>query len=468
LILAYWGRDALIALSPIELNLEESIRLDGTVLMFTLAVTLVTGFLFGLPSALNASRIKTSEAFKQGGSRGTMGTGTSRLRGALVMAEVALALVLLVGSSLLAKSFIRLLDVDTGFESDRVLTMRLDLPRSKYNRRHLMSGFIKDVLTRVENLPEVESAGVVNHVPLGGSDEEFRFWIAGRSYERHVDIPTAEIRSVGGDYFRAMGIPLLRGRLFTEIDESGGPGVAVINQTMARRFFPDTDPLGKELGISGPDGDMLTVVGVVGDVKHFGLDTETRSELYVPYHQEPWPYLALIVRSTSAEPLDVAPRVLEQVWAIDPDQPAYDIRTMEMRLSQSVAGRRFSMTLLSLFGGSALLLAVLGIYGVLAYSVAQRTREIGVRVALGAQSRDILNLVLKQGIVLSLFGIAIGLAGAFALTRALSSLLFEVGATDPMAFTAVPLVLLVVVVLACYIPARRAAKIDSIAAIRYE
>jgi putative ABC transport system permease protein len=463
-VLARWSVDLIIAFSPGDIPRLEEVSVDGRVLAFTLVSSLLTGVIFGLAPAIESSRVDLNKSLKEG-ARTSSGSG-NRLRNLLVVSEVAFALVLLIGAGLLISSFRRLLDVNPGFNPKNVLTMQLYLSGSKYSEDPQISEFLKHVLDRIKVVPGVVSAGLVNSLPItGGVATDFE--IVGRP-ETIKEEPTADIRIIDPDYFRVMEIPLLKGRLFGERDSADAPKVMIINDAMARQYWPGEDPLGKHVTMKDW-GDPLTgeIVGVVGDIKANGLQTESRAMIYWPYPQFPSSFNRVVIR-TSVDPVSVAAAVRSQVWSIDKEQPISDIKTMDQVLSQSVAQRRFNMLLLGGFAGVALLLTAVGIYGLISYSVTQRTREIGLRMALGARRQDILKLVMARGLLLVLLGVGIGIAGAFALTRVMESLLFGVGARDPLTFAVIPLVMVGVALGACFIPARRATKVDPGVALRYE
>ncbi len=470
-LLAMWGVDLLIALSPGDIPRTGEIGIDGRVLGFTFGVSLLTGLIFGLAPALQASKQDLHEALKEGGRGGTTGPRRARVRSALIVSEVALALVLLVGAGLLVRSFFKLRNVSPGFDPENVLTLNVPLPGTRYKEGARTSAFYQRLIERVKALPGVESVGAVSHLPLTGAEELDGFNIEGRpSPDSGENVQTADFRVVSTDYFRAMKIPLLSGRYFTEQDTADAPGVIVIDETLARRFFPNEDPLGKRIDESGsPNGrGFLTIVGVVAGIKHSSLDAEPKPAMYVSYLQSPWLDMTLAVRTGGAGAENLAGAVRQEVWALDKDQPVARVVTLESLFAKAVAPQRFQMMLVGLFAAVALLLSVVGIYGVMAYSVTQRTHEIGIRMALGAQRGDVFKLLMSQGMTQALVGIVIGLAGAFALTRLMSSLLFGVSATDPLTFGGVALLLAAVALLACYVPARRAMKVDPMVALRYE
>ncbi|HEV2915216.1 MAG TPA: ABC transporter permease [Pyrinomonadaceae bacterium] len=471
LLLALWGVDLLVALAPNDIPRLGEVGLDLRVLGFTVMVSLVTGVLFGLAPALRLSKPDLQESLKDGARGAGEGFRRQRMRNLLVVSEVALSLVLLIGAGLMIRSFIQVQKISPGFNPERVLTMRLSLPQSKYAEPQQQRAFFRQLVGRVEALPGVESVGAVNFLPLSKTGNMWSFAIEGRG---NAVGPNLNFRMISPDYFRTIGIPLKRGRQLTEQDREGAPPVAVINETMARTFFPGEDPIGKRLKLASESSPFpwLSIVGVVGDVRHYGLDEEAKPELYVSYLQPLLPNfnvssLFLAVR-TGAEPAGLTAAVRKEVAALDKDQPIADIKTMEARLSDSVAPRRFNMLLLGIFAALALALSIVGIYGVMSYAVTQRTHEIGVRMALGAQTRDVLRLVVGQGMILALAGVALGLVGAFALTRVMTSLLFGVSPSDPTTFALVAIVLAAVALVACLIPARRATRIDPMEALRYE
>ena len=468
LLLTLWGIDLLVAIMPDTIPRAREINIDGRVLGFTLAVSMISGVVFGLVPALQSSKPDLNESLKEGGRTASAGVRRNRIRSTLVVSEVALALVLLIGAGLMIKSFIRLLQVDPGFDRRNTLTMLIALPRQRYSKSEQQRAFFEQLIERVGALPGVEAAGAVNSLPLSQTQEGRFFVIEGDT--RSVDDvdPGAGYRTASADYFRAMGIPLLSGRSFTERDNQVASGALIINQEMARRFFSDVDPIGKRIKFSTrSDVPWSEVVGVVGDVNHQGLDEERHSEIYAAYLQRPAASIYLAVR-TATDAGSIARAIRSEVRGIDKDQPIHDVLTMEDRLSASVAARRFPMLLLSIFAAVALVLAAAGIYGVVSYSVTQRTHEIGVRMALGAQTSDVLRVVLTQEMSLVLIGIAIGLVGAFLLTRVMTGLLFGVSPTDPPSFVLVSVILTGVALGACFLPARRATKVDPMVALRYE
>jgi putative ABC transport system permease protein len=471
-LLAMWGVDLLETLVPENLAQARGSVLDGRVLGFSAGVSLLTGVLFGLAPALQISKLNLTEALKEGGRSGA-GTGSrSRLRGALVIGEIAMSLVLLTGAGLMVRSFYHLTSVDPGFQPDKTLTMRMQLSGEKYGDSVKRRGFYDQMLQQVQSIPGVQSAGVITQLPLTTQGLSFSFSLEGQPPMPASNLPQAVFRVISQDYFRAMGIPLLRGRSFTPHDSADAQAVVVINRTMAERFWPGQEALGKrfKVGSSDSPNPLMMVVGVVGDVRQSSLDQALKPEMYVSHLQDRR-FFAIprdLVAQTTGDPLALAAAVRAEIWKLDKDLPLYRVRTMEQVLAASVAGQRFNMMLLAVFAALALLLAAVGIYGLMSYAMTQRTREIGVRLALGARASDVLWLVMGQGLILTISGVAVGLAGAFALTRVMTGLLFGVSATDPMTFTLIAALLTLVALLACWIPARRAAKMDPMVALRCE
>jgi predicted permease len=447
------------AIAPDTLPRVDNIRVDAGVAGFAFLVSLLTGTVFGLLPALQASRPDLNETLKEGG-RGSDGLSHRRLRNVLIVGEVALAFVLLVGAGLMLKSFARLISVDPGFDPQRVLTMDIPLPSAKYSDPQA-AAFFQQALERVRVLPGVEAAAAVYPLPLSGSHFSSDFAIEGRPLPPGQS-PAAGLRVVSADIFKTLRIPLRTGRLLAESDGADAPPVVVINEALARRYFPNEDPLGKRIG-----GARREIVGVVGNVRHAALEDEAKPELYLPLAQFPRGFMMLTVR-TSGDPLQMLAAVRGQVWAVDKDQSVSNIHTMEELLANSVGSRRFNLLLLGLFALLGLALAGVGLYGVVNYTVTRRTHEIGLRMALGAQTRDVLRLVLKQGMTLTLIGAVIGLIAGFGLTRLIKNLLFDVSATDPLTFILIAALLTGVALLASYLPARRAAKVDPMVALRRE
>ncbi len=465
LLLASWSTDALVALSPENLPRAEEIGMDWRVLGFTSALSLLTGLVFGLAPAWQSSRLDLHTELKESG-RGSTG-GRGRLSDLLVVSELALALVLLAGAGLLINSFWRLSRVDAGFEAAHALTMQISLPGARYPESAQQIAFFDQVIARVGALPGVQAVGVASAIPLTGWQNTTPFLAEGRQEMSQQE----ELDTVSPDYFRAMGIPLEAGRTFTEQDQRDAPRVVIVSQGLARRYWPDENPIGKRLRFPGPPNEpWRTIVGIVGDIKQASLAGEATREYYLPHLQDNWGFtssMTLVVRTT-VEPSGLIGAVHEQVRAVDKDLPIYNVKTMEQMRAQSAAAHRFQALLLGSFAAIALSLAAVGIYGVMAYAVAHRTRELGLRLALGAQAGDVLKLILARGLKLILFGVAIGLLAALALTRWMETLLFGVRPTDPLTFGTIALVLIVVALLACWIPARRATKVDPLIALRYE
>jgi putative ABC transport system permease protein len=468
LLLALWSLDLLVAVIPPDLPRVKEIGLDARVLSFTLIVSVLTGIIFGLAPALQASRLDLNESLKDGGRGSSEGIRRNRMRSLLVVSQVALSLVLLTGAGLLIRSFKQLNEVDPGFDPRRVLTATVALPDAKYHEEAQVSAFFQQVLERAATVPGLETVGAVSPLPLSGEIAQNLLTVEGRPPLNPGDRPITNSRIISADYFRAMGIPLIKGRVLTERDKSDAPRVVVINETVARKFFPGEEALGKHINVSLADNNLAEIVGIVGDVKHHSLDEEAGPECYFSYRQIPYPSMTLVARSKSDNPESLAVGLRQAVEQVDRDQPLSDIRPMTQLLGDSLARRRFNMLLLGVFAGVALVLAAVGIFGVMNYSVTQRTHEIGIRMALGAQARDILKMVVGQGMILALTGVVIGLGAAFWLTRFMSSLLYGVTATDPLTFAAVALVLSGVAFLAIIIPARRATKVDPMEALRYE
>jgi putative ABC transport system permease protein len=470
LLLAVWGTDFVTVLNPGGSPRISETRLDAKVLLFTLAISSVTGLVFGLIPALHASRLNLSESLKDSAGKTTESRNRHRLRGLLVVSEIAMALVLSIGAGLMIKSLHKLQQVNLGFNPQNVLTMQLTLPRARYTDQQKQRSFFNELIGKMETLPGVKSVGVVNFLPLSGTGNR-----RNASVEGKAEIPVnVEFRMSNPNYFPAMGIELREGRFFDEHDRDNTTYVAVVNETFTRVFLPGEDPLGKRIKMGGLNSPFrwLSIVGVIKDLKHGGLDTETRPEMYVAYQQPPLPdwntqSMFLAVR-TENEPLALIGAVRGAVREIDREEPVYSVSTMEQLLSKSIAPRRFNMLVIAVFSALALALASIGIYGVMSYSVTQRTREIGIRMALGARAANVRNLVIKDAMILALIGLALGFGGALALTRLMTRLLFGVTPTDLPTFAVVSVLLIAVSLAACFIPARRATKVDPLVALRYE
>jgi putative ABC transport system permease protein len=470
LALAWLSFAFLKQLIPESLELSASVGLDFKMLGFTLLVSLVTGILFGLAPALQAARVDLNEALKQSGGRSGSSSAHGRLRNTLAVAEIALALLLLIGAGLLVKTFVRLRTLDLGIRTDNVLTMRTHIPGSKYGELAKRSSFYQGVLERVRSLPGVVSAGYGTAVPLTWKGGTSGFIIQNKQQLPGQD---ANIRQVSPGWMETMGMTLRKGRFFDDHDGPQSQRVVIINETMARQYWPGEDALGRQMmpGDDSPDVKWCTIVGIVADVKEMGLEAPPKGEMFFPYTQMPrvsWNAPRTLVIRTKSDAMSIASATREAVWSVDRDQPVSMIRTLDDILGEELMQRRVGMTLLGAFAGLALLLASLGIYGILYYSVSQRTHEIGLRMALGARPLDVLRMVGGSGVALAGIGVAIGLPAAFALTRVMSSLLFNVSATDPSVFVSVPLLLIGVSLIASYLPARRATKVDPMVTLRHE
>ncbi|HKS29933.1 MAG TPA: ABC transporter permease [Pyrinomonadaceae bacterium] len=444
----------------------EKMRLDAPVLLFTLVVTILTGAVFGLAPALQATRLNLNESLKESGKGASSGASRNRLRSLLVISELALSLVLLVGAGLMIRSFVQLMRSDLGVNASNVLTMELSIPRLKYPEEQQRVNFYQELVSRVRGLPGVTQAAAVNFAPMARSSSSVNFRVDGQPPPVKGKEPLADYRVITPGYFEAMGTTLRQGRVFTEQDKKGSTPVVIISEQLARRYFPTGDALGKRLVISEEEG-PLEIVGVAADIKDDDLNEESEMTAYRPFMQEPWWSMTLVAR-TNSEPTEFTQAIRNEVRAIDPEQPVYNVKTMEQIVDESISAKRLAMVMLGFFAFGALLLAAIGIYAVMSYSVTSRSHEIGIRMALGAQPTDILRLIIRQGLVLTLIGIVLGLAGAFALTRAMTEILYGVDATDPLTFGGISLLLSLVALAACYIPARRATRVDPMVALRYE
>ena len=477
LLLALWGVEFLVSLSPASIPRVGEIALDARVVGVTMAVSLLTGILFGLAPALQFSKPDLNETLKDGGRSSTDGRRRQRLRNLLVISELTFSVVLLIGAGLMIKSFFRLQRVSPGFNTENMLTMRLSLPRTSYPDFSHQRDFFQQLLARIESQPGVQSVAAINVLPLSGSTADRSFRIEGRSLSPGEPGPDEELRFISPAYFTTMGIPLLRGRDFTQRDTSDAPRATIINQALADRYWLGEDALGKRIAYSAfSEGkpNWCEIVGIVGNVKHSGPDMPEKPEVYVPYLQPLFSTatsvigpMYLVIRGTS-DSANLAAAVRTEIASLDKNQPVSNIKTITQRLSESLAQRRFNMLLLGIFAGVALVLASVGIYGVMSYTVTQRTHEIGIRMALGARASNVLKLILGHALVLAIIGVAIGLTTALALTRVISSLLYEVSATDPLTFAVVSLILVGVALGACLVPARRALKVDPMSALRHE
>jgi putative ABC transport system permease protein len=460
-----WGVRGLVALAPGGLpRLDGGVPLDASVLAFSLALSLLTGVTIGLVPALQVLRTDLSAVLKEGGR--SAGGGRRRLREGLVVSEVALSLVLLIGAGLLVESLRRMSAVEPGFRPERMLTLSFRLPPTKYPEGEPVAAFFRAAIARIRAVPGVESAALVRAVPLTGNYAEDGYLVEGRPEPEPGKVPQTQINIVTPDYFRTMGIPVREGRDFTDHDDADAPRVVIVNETLARLAWPGESPLGRRLRPQGSD-EWLTVIAVVGDVKHRRLSEPPQAQVYTTHYQDP-KIFACVVARTAGPPMAVADSVRAAIWSVDKDQPVWSVASMESVIERALAHTRFLLWLFGAFAAVALLLAAIGIYGVLSYAVAQRTQEIGIRIALGARAAQVLGLVVSQGMALVLGAIVLGLAGAFALSGLMRSLLFGVTPSDPWTFAAAALVLALVALVACWLPARRATRVDPVAALTHE
>ena len=467
LLLAAWGIQALPSLAPSNLPRLTGVRIDTSVILYTSLASLVTGLVFGAAPALQSAAATAGEFLKERGRAESQGARGRRLRAAFAIAEVAVALVLVIGAGLLVRSFVAMNKVDLGFDPRGILAVRVELPRARYSQDAQITAFFNDLALRLRALPGVQSIGLGSSIVRAPQSSTLS--VHGRTAPdpnaRNLAVP---YDSVTPEFFTTLRIPLRRGRLFTSADGPATQRVVVVNESLARRFFPDDDALGKRVTYDDPtdaQARWLTIVGIVADTRRGGVDREPRAELYYPLTQLPDRRMYVLVR-TSGDPLALVRPAQAQVWAIDSNQPTASVRSVEAILADAQANRRFTTLLLGLFSIVALALAAIGIYGVIAYSTAQRVQEIGIRMALGASRTNVLTSVLKEAVVIGVVGLALGMAAALALTRFLSGLLFGVGARDPMTFVALPLGLLLVAVLAALIPATRAVRVNPLVALR--
>ncbi|MGB8473087.1 MAG: ABC transporter permease [Candidatus Acidiferrum sp.] len=471
LLLAKWGTSLLLSLKPAALERFTGIQLDSRVLLFVFGISLLTGIVFGIAPAWSAGRTDFAESLKEGGRGATSGPSGHLLRKLLVTAEFALALVLLVGAGLLIKGFSRLRTVNPGFNPQNVMTVHLQLPVARYSKIPPQTQFRRQLLARLNSLPGVEAA-MITDIPFGPDYLDHGVIIDGRPPVPVGAESDVQTLSVMGDYFRVMQIPVRAGRAFTDMDREGQPLVVLVNETFVKKFFPHENPLGARLdwARAKPPHHWMTIVGVVQDVKYWGLNQPVDPAVYAPFSQsdEAWRRWMTLAIRTSGPTASLVDEVKQQVWSLDRQIPLSSIQSMNELMSVSLAQQRFNMLLLGLFAALALILSAVGIYGLMSYAVSQRTHEIGVRVAIGAQQRDVLGLIVGEGAKLAFFGIAFGIAAAFGLTRLMASLLFEVTPTDPATFVAVVVLLAAVALVACYIPARRATRVDPMVALRYE
>ena len=469
IVMAIWGLDVLAAVGAKTVPRLREVNLDATVLSLTFVISVATGVLFGIAPALASAKPELTEALKEGGRGASSGVRRNQLRNTLVVSEIALALVLLIGAGLLMKSFVHLQNVNPGFNPKNVTTAELSLPLLKYPRGKPVIDFYAEVLRQVQTLPGVQTAAFTNVLPLSGSNTDNSFHIEGRNEMQTKVFPDEEVRSITPDYLRVLQTSLLRGRFFTEADNADAPGVVIVNQVMAKKYWPGEDAIGKRINFGDADPNNIkwfTIVGVVADIHHQGLDVDPKPEFYLPHPQRAYRGMILTVRSAQ-DPRALIPTLRKEIGAIDPDQPLANVRTLETVASESIAPRRMSVVLLGAFAGIALLLAAVGIYGVISYLVVQRTHEIGVRMALGAQRQDVLRMVVGHALKLVGIGALIGLVLAFLSTRALAALLYSVSAFDLTTFLFVTITLAGVALLASYIPALRATRADPMIALSY-
>jgi putative ABC transport system permease protein len=475
LIVGSIGIHALIAISPADLPRAKEIELDARVLEFTILISLLCGVIFGTVPALELSKVNLNEEMKEGGRDSSGGSARQRVRQLLMVAQVAISLILLVGSGLLLKSFVRLEAVDPGFNAKNLLVVRLALPKTHYKGRESVIVFYRALSPRIENLPGVKSVAVANVVPTDGFLATVDFNLVGRGWMAD-QFPEAHYRMTTPGYFHTLAIPLLAGREFTESDTEQSARVAIINQTFAKRYWPSGNPIGAHLQMDDTQQAMreVEIVGVVGDVHDFGLENDSRAEIYAPIPQVPGDTLSYLKNNmcwfvrTENEPLSAAAPFREEVKKLDPDVPASNVRTVEQYMAQSIAPRRFTLVLVGIFGAAALFLAAMGIYAVLSYSVAQRTSEIGIRMALGAQRAEVFRLIVGNGLALVGGGAAVGLVTALLVTRLMKGLLYGVSAADPLTYLAITVLLLAIATLACYVPGRRAMSVDPLIALRHD
>jgi predicted permease len=467
LLLASWSNTALASFGPDTLPRVQTVGLDARVLVFTLGLSVLVGLLFGLAPALRSTKTDLTESLKDRARGSTPDRRRERVRQLLVVGEIALSLVLLVGGGLMMRSFLRLTSVDPGFDPRGVLALTVPLAGPRYSTDEQRAAFFQRLTGQAGSLPGVKSASAINHLPLGGDVWTFGFTLEGRPTPPRAEQPSAVYRVVRPDYFRTMGAALLKGRDFTERDGATAPGVVIVNEALARRHWPGEEPLGKRMTVGG-DARPREVVGVVRDMKQGEWASAPKPEMYLPDSQADAPRSMTLVIRASSDLSEIEPQVRREVWAIDKDLPVSKVTSMEEVVAESVGPQRFNTLLIGVFAAVALTLAAAGVYGVMSYAVAERTHEIGVRMALGARGRDVLGMVLRQGLVLTLLGLAIGLAGALALTRVMNSLLYEVSVTDPLVFGGVATALTLSALLACYVPARRATQVDPLLALRHE
>ncbi|MFL6254126.1 MAG: ABC transporter permease [Pyrinomonadaceae bacterium] len=468
LLLASWSNTALASLGPDTLPRVRTASLDASVLLFTLGLSVFVGLLFGLAPALHSTKTDLIESLKSRAQGASRGRRHERVRQLLVVVEVAVSLVLLVGGGLMMRSFLRLTSIDPGFDPRGVTTATVPLSGPRYATDEQRAAFFQRLTTQLGSLPGVKSVSAINHLPLGGDVWTLGFTVEGRPAPPDAERPAAVYRVVRPDYFRTMGGALLQGRDFTERDDATSPGVIVVNEALARRQWPGEEPLGKRITVNGEGSKSREVIGVVKDVKQGEWASEPQPEMYLPHLQAASPRSMTLVVRTSVDSSEIGSALRREVWAIDSDLPVSRVASMEEVVAESVGQQRFNTLLIGLFAGVALILAAVGVYGVMSHAVAQRTHEIGVRLALGARGRDVLGMIIRQGLALTLTGLAVGLAVALALVRVMNSLLYKVSATDPLIYGGVAAALTLSALLACYIPARRATKVDPMVALRHD
>ncbi|HKY26804.1 MAG TPA: ABC transporter permease [Pyrinomonadaceae bacterium] len=468
LLLAAWGLDVLVKYGPPDVPRLQEVQLDNAVLGFTAAVSVITGVIFGLLPALHASRSGPGGALKEGAFGSTDAGSRSRMRSALIVVEVAFSLMLLVGAGLLINTFVRLLKTDAGFDPRGVLAMDIPLSRTKYPKPEQQLAAFQQLLEQMKSIPGVRDVSVVSNVPFSDFDTELSFNIEGKPPYRPGEELAADDTTAGPNYFRTMNITLLRGRDFSNQDTTNTPHVMIVSNAFARKFLPGEEPIGKRILMDGDGQPPREIIGVVNDVRRNGLDIDVEPEMYVSYLQSPTRRLNIMLKTDAPNPAQMATTARETIRAFDPNQIIWRTQTLDEMVSKSVAPRRFNMMILGVFAGVALILAAVGLYGVMSYSVNWRTNEIGIRMALGARASDVIALVVREGMVLTLIGLAIGLAGALIFSRIMTSLLYGVSARDPLTFAGVSAVLLFVALVACLIPARRATKVDPLIALRAE
>jgi putative ABC transport system permease protein len=470
ILVAFWGVDLLRAANPGEASRFapgwDLLGMNLAVLAFTVGLSVISGLLFGLAPAIQVSRPNLNNALKEGGRQGT--SGTNRLRSAFVVAEIALSLILLVGAGLLVRSFISLMKINPGFNPENVMTMQIVLPAAKYKEDPQRAAFFSSLIQKAQSVPGVQQASVVNYLPLGGANSSDAYLVEGQPEPQPGNENDGRYRVCSPEYFQTMGISVLQGRGFTADDKAGATPVVIVNETLAKKHWPNGDAIGKRIRFLGPieRAPWMQVVGIVQDVRH-DLNVPMTPDFFLPHAQDPWNAMILVAR-TNVDPASTAGALRQQVWSIDKDQPVFEVKTMDEIRALSVSLYSFSSVTLGIFAGAALLLASIGIYGVMAFAVTQRTQEIGIRMALGAKNRDVLTLVIKHGMLMALVGVVVGLLGAWGLTRFLSGLLVGVSSTDLLTFGLVTFCLLFAALLACYLPARRATKVDPLVALRYE